>query len=300
MKKISSLILLCVINSGSLFSQSYEDVINQASACFKTKEYSKGVALYKKAKEMNPDLSMYNAACLASLAGNKDLAFEWLNDALDRGRKVGMYMLVDSDFDSIRDDERWTMLESKADSLGMFPKDKTTACMLMKIYTADQKIRQEYYFAMQKGGNNKVELDSIGRFMGELNNKNSHIVDSLLSIRGWLGYDEVGEEASTAIFLILQHSDIKMIEKYLPAFREAVKVGNSNGEHLAYVEDRYALWSGKKQIYGTQASWDERKQTSVIKLSGIEDSKHVNDRRKAVGLKTLEEYAKSMNYTIEE
>lgn len=292
------LVVVFVFVSTSALADESNNLVEQAALCFSTKEYNKGLELYKKVKSLNPRISMYNAACMAALAGDKDLAFEWLNDVLDNGYNLAMMMLVDVDLDSVRKDCRWEKLERKADSLGMFPKDKSTAYQLMVMYVEDQQIRLKQYRAMQSGNNNNAYLDSLGHEMVELNKKNSMLLDSIITKRGWLGYDIIGKEASNAVFCILQHSSLDMIVKYLPEFREAVLNGNSNAIHLAYVEDRCAVWSGKKQKYGTQSSWDDNKQAYVIRLSEIEDSDRVNERRKSIGLNSIEDYAKSFGFIV--
>jgi len=62
--------------------------------------------------------------------------------------------------------------------------------------------------------------------------------------------------------------------------------------HLAYLTDRILAVEGKPQIYGTQGGLDSN---GVIVPRLIEDEEHVNERRKAIGLESIEEYFKAMN-----
>ncbi len=53
----------------------------------------------------------YNAACLASLAGNADEALGWLHKALDLNQEeIYQYLREDSDLDNVRDDPRFQEL----------------------------------------------------------------------------------------------------------------------------------------------------------------------------------------------
>jgi hypothetical protein len=54
--------------------------------------------------------------------------------------------------------------------------------------------------------------------------------------------------------------------------------------------------NGKNQLYGTQAVWD-----NVLKKNKIyptENIESVNERRKKLGLETLEDYAKANGYLL--
>ena len=81
-------------------------------------------------------------------------------------------------------------------------------------------------------------------------------VEIILDNNGWLGEEIVGEKGSAALFLVIQHSNLALQEKYLPMLRDAVKQGKASGSRLALLEDRVALRQGKKQIYGSQISRD--------------------------------------------
>jgi len=54
--------------------------------------------------------------------------------------------------------------------------------------------------------------------------------------------------------------------------------------------------NGKKQLYGTQAVWDNVLKKSIIYLQGNIES--VNERRKKLGLEILEDYTKANGYLL--
>lgn len=58
-------------------------------------------------------------------------------------------------------------------------------------------------------------------------------------------------------------------------------------EHMAFFTDKIRLLKGQPQLYGTQF---KRNPDRTIVFKEIEDAEHVNDRRKSLGMSTIEEY----------
>jgi hypothetical protein len=120
-------------------------------------------------------------------------------------------------------------------------------------------------------------------------------VRAILDNYSWLGADEIGEQCNTALFMVIQHADLPVQEKYLPLIREAVAAGKALPRHLALLEDRVALREGRKQRYGTQLKWDDR--TQGLALAPLEDPDHVDQRRQAMGLSPLGVYLAQLGLT---
>jgi hypothetical protein len=100
-----------------------------------------------------------------------------------------------------------------------------------------------------------------------------------------LGISEIGNQCSSALYRVIQHSDLNTQEKYLPLIREAVKNKEAKPRDLATLEDRVALRQGKKQIYGTQVGQD--KNSLKYYVSPLADPDNVDKRRAEVGLEPL-------------
>ncbi len=105
---------------------------------------------------------------------------------------------------------------------------------------------------------------------------------------GWLGTDVIGVQGNATIFLVIQHADIAIQEKYIPMMRDAVKKGKAFGSDLALLEDRVAFRQGKRQIYGSQIGRDN--ETHNYFILPLEDPDNVDKRRAEVGLSTIAEY----------
>jgi hypothetical protein len=134
-----------------------------------------------------------------------------------------------------------------------------------------------------------AQKDSVIAVMTLNDSTNLIRVMAIIDSAGWLGPQDVGGKASQALFLVLQHADAKpeIQQEYLPTMREAAAEGKARPDELALFEDRVAVNHGKPQIYGSQVDWKDGKPS----FKPIEDEEHVNERRKAVGLEPLENYA---------
>lgn len=124
--------------------------------------------------------------------------------------------------------------------------------------------------------------------MEKLHNRNAaelqHIIDDI----GYPTIDKVGEEASDAAWLIIQHaiSQPEFMRNCAESLKKAVDEDKADPKHLAYLVDRIAVFEGKPQLYGTQFDWDEHGEMSP---NSFDDLAKVNHRRKSIGLNTLEE-----------
>ena len=129
------------------------------------------------------------------------------------------------------------------------------------------------------------------KVMGDKDSVNLVKVTEILDKYGWLGIDEIGEKANTALFIVIQHADgdSGVQAKYLPMMREAVKKKKAQPDQLALLEDRILTNQGKPQIYGTQVHAAKNGKNVFFPIA---DERNVNKRRSSVGLEPLEVYAR--------
>ncbi len=230
----------------------------------------------------------YNAARSWSLAGVPDSAFfnlfkiaEKLNfDNLDA-------LTTEPAFKPLQALSNWERLCAIVKSNQ--PEHPELAKELGAIFVEDQKYRQMIDSVMQAHGGESAEVKALWEKIALVDSLNTARVSEILDTHGWLGAKAVGQTGNSALFLVVQHADIAVQEKYLPVMREAVKSGNARGSSLALLEDRVLMRHGKKQIYGSQVRNDPA--TGAQYFFPIEDIDHVDARRAAVGLGPLAEYA---------
>lgn len=120
-----------------------------------------------------------------------------------------------------------------------------------------------------------------------LDSVNVVIVLSIIDKYGWLGQETVGALGNSALFFVIQHSDVSIQEKYLPIMKQAVKDNKADASELAMLEDRILIRNNKKQMYGSQLIRNEK---GEFVLLPIEDEKNVDKRRIEVGLPPLFQY----------
>ncbi len=144
---------------------------------------------------------------------------------------------------------------------------------LKAIYERDQKTR--------KSGDSAA-------FAGYIDSSNQVQIKSLIAKYGWMGKSLIGNY-NQVLFLVIQHADSAIQEKYFPQLQQSVDEGESSALDLAMMQDRILMRRGVNQIYGSQVVSDGN---GDWKFYPIEDEKNVNTRRAKIGLQPIEEYAK--------
>lgn len=275
----------------------YSNLIAKADSLYRVKKYKESGFYFSNAfKSLGWKGSLndrYNAACSWALAGEPDSAF--VN--LDRIVRLGNYIdyeqiTTDSDLNILHNDSRWKPLialikSNKKKAEANFNKPLTR--QLEQIYRDDQKYRSMVDSVQKNYGGNSKQMNSLSNTMRQNDSKNLIIVKEILDKHGWLGKDEVGENGNITLFLVIQHSDLKTQEKYLPMMKEAVKNGKASAADLALLIDRVEIGNGRPQIYGSQLTATIN---GKITLEPIIDEPNVNNRRAEVGLEPLERYLK--------
>jgi len=280
------------------FAQNYKALISEADALYKNKDYKKSVEKYTEAFkiEQKSGSDFYNAACSAALLGKKNVAFQWLQLALDKGWINVSHLKTDTDLDTLHNDKKWLPFVNEMQKIVDVKEanlDKPLQAELLAIYEDDQGIRRTFIKAQKDYGFQSKIVDSLGRIMMQKDSVNLIKVTKILDKHGWVGADKVGGQANQTLFLVIQHSDLPTQQKYLPMMREAVKNKNASSSALALLEDRVALGEGKKQIYGSQIGFD--KDTNINYVLPLEDPDTVDQRRASVGLGLLADYVKNWN-----
>lgn len=131
-------------------------------------------------------------------------------------------------------------------------------------------------------------FDGYNREMEAMHNKNAERLNEIIENIGYPTVEKVGEEANEAAWLVIQHSisQPEFMKKCLNMLEKAVAENQADAKPLAYLSDRIAVFENRAQLYGTQFDWDERGEMNPKPFDDIEK---VNERRKSVGLNSLQE-----------
>ncbi|WP_371653126.1 MULTISPECIES: DUF6624 domain-containing protein [unclassified Streptomyces] len=111
---------------------------------------------------------------------------------------------------------------------------------------------------------------------------------------GWPGRTLVGDQATDAAWLLVQHSDAdpEFQQHALTLLREAVTAGEAEPRHLAYLTDRCLFHQGEPQLYGTQ--YINGKQGLCPQT--ISDPDNLDTRRAGVGLGPFAAYDRQVRH----
>jgi len=298
MKKLKRIILgLALLCQIPLFSQENIDLtklINKgevinfwfADSLFNMNEYEKALHYYKLCDPIfTNDLNWPIKKALCYIL-NKDTisAQNYFRKYTYSGghyfslKNINQIPLVNLLFQDIRVMERFKMNTynfQNNDSLCLFPKVQS---LLINLREKDQFVRNTDF-------TNITSIDSITRLK----------LDSLITIYGWLGYNEVGESGENASWLIAQHSDldVEFQKKCLRMLYFELLTKNISAQSFAMLYDRVCVNTNKKQLFGTQVQFNNEKNTFEPKK--VISMRYLNAYRLYFGLETIESYIALMN-----
>jgi len=153
---------------------------------------------------------------------------------------------------------------------------------LKQIRDSDQQIRAKIRTEMST--QNAVKLREMAIEMRSSDKLNQLFVGALLDRCGWPnGLDST---ENNTLFLVIDHADTSFMSKYMPILARQAQFGKVSKNDLATVQDRMALRSGKKQLYGTQTF----RIGNVVNIWPVEDPAALNSRRSSMGLPAMEDY----------
>ena len=278
------------------YGQSYEDLIAEGDRFYSEKDFVASLSSYESAFAManaTPNRGeLYNAACSAALAEEKEKSISLLNKSIDAGWISLSWMLKDGDLVSLHQEDGWKKVVTRLEAIRVeIEKDWNKPLMreLEDIGEKDQRHRKDMRDVSEKHGWDSEEMNALWAKQSLLDSLNQLRIIEIIKEYGYPGKSLVGDQSGTA-FLVIQHADIEMQEQYLPILTEAAEKGELRYSSLALLIDRVRMRQNKPQLYGSQLQRDD--ETGGWRFYTIEDEKNVNKRRAEVGLSPLEEYAK--------
>ena len=151
------------------------------------------------------------------------------------------------------------------------------------------------YYPYKKIIKKMFEEDQRMRFStnwdDKVDEKHLPILKDILNKIGVPTIDKVGIESSKYFIILVIHQD--KAKEFQKQFLDLAINENIDKATLAHLIDRVEINYGRKQIYGSQLSFNET--TNLLEPKDIKDPKKVNQLRKEVGLEPLEEYIEYCN-----
>lgn len=297
-------VLLCSI---SLFGQqtfssddpNYPPLVMAGEAALNSMKYDSCMHYYKEAfkiKQTSVLSTMRNAACAYS-ADKKDYLAEQLKISFDLnwGNTKGIYDNY-PEFDYLRDSEFDKMVNKMYLE---YAKESGVDLALMEefdhIRYEDQRYRQEMRGVEEKHGWESPQMDSLWVLQNEADSINTIRICELIDEKGYPGRSLVGDGHASTGFLVIQHADLEIQEKYLPIITKAADDGELNWSSVALLVDRVNMRNGKPQIYGSQVS--RHPETNEYYFGEIAEPYKIDSIRATVGLGPLQSYADNWEFT---
>lgn len=123
--------------------------------------------------------------------------------------------------------------------------------------------------------------------MEKVHLRNARRLKELIESHGFPTIKLVGEEACTAAMKIILHA-ISWPD-FMRAQEETVQDLVSQNQVpktlVACLVDRIRFYEGRKQVYATNADWDEN---GILRITDVEDAENLNIRREAMGLTAID------------
>jgi len=274
-----------------------DSLIQKAESFYENGKYLQSAQAYDQAFKTAGKATlndMYNAACSFALAGDTAQSVFYLEKAADHGFYELKYLNQDSDLESLHTLNSWQDIIQKVqanyDKLNITLKEK-----LEDIYWKDQALRFVIEDAYNKFTDEPEVTNYLEKLIKQQDSINLYDVEKIIEENGWPGINQVGDRANTTVWVVIQHSPLKIELKYLPLLRESVEKGESNPAHLAMLEDRSNMFQNKPQLYGSQIV--PSKVPGKCEVYNLYEPEYVDQRRKEVGLGPIEDYVKQ--YGIE-
>lgn len=175
---------------------------------------------------------------------------------------------------------------------GALAQNTNLNAQLEQMGEQDQQVRLALNDAVRSGNAERTQRCAEQMLLTDKTNQQT--LSAMLKKWGGIPHD-LSADAYTAIFHIIDHADLKYQKQNLRYLVDAQRNGLIKSSQVAVLRDRMQMSEGKRQIYGTQTQakpiviTDEGKIPEMINYVWVvRKPKHLDERRKAVGLGTME------------
>ena len=219
-----------------------EYIANLGDAYYNAANYSKAIGAYKKQIESGFGLvygAAYNIACCYALAGEKELALEWLQRSFDMGFRSYTHAQNDADFKSIRNDPRFLKILALEDVSKM---SRTEGWRYDMELLRKEVLRKAY---LRRG----LSLDNFNRQYKELYNSIDKKTDVEVIITLMKLMTEV-KDGHTALFLQSRKEFRLSLPLQFYLFKEGVYIIAADQKH--------------KHLLGTKVTGFDKKATEEV------------------------------------
>ncbi|MFT6947904.1 MAG: hypothetical protein ACJARP_002336 [Vicingaceae bacterium] len=188
-------------------------------------------------------------------------------------------------------------IETESDTLIPIIDTIALTIELDSILKVDQKYRAEIQSVQNEFGWNSKEMNKLLVRQNKIDSSNlKRIIQIINKVGGYPGRSLVGHSASTTTFFVLQHAPVSIQEEYYDMIIDAAKNSELKRGLAAMYQDRYLMYRGEPQIFGTQVTTE----SDIDSITGekierpivwpIADTNNIDSLRLWNGMLNLEDY----------
>ena len=295
------------------------ELLKELSDLRSQKKYDEVLKLLDEKRQSDSILDIcyyHQVACYLSLKGDTIIPFLFIDSSLQLN-SFPEHILSEIDFTHLQKTQQWKILTDTLIQiyLNRYP-DITNKPLSVELWLRsieDQKsrtLRQNNYKDKIEYGSKEWKMRQ--KAFQKMTDDNTNFMAKWIENHNWPYYSEVGLEAGDAATLFLSHangnvrSERKILEKTLPAVKQAVDIKEADAYWYAVTYDRYLASCHEKQVYGTliyRHGVSGTAKTGIVmsewKLAPIQDEKNVDIRRAELGLGPLKDYVKKLGIDYE-
>lgn len=304
MKLILSVFLYC-LTSHFLFSQSfatndpaYVKNVTLGQAAMESMKYDSCMTYYKTA--FNLKQTSYLSTMRAAACGYSAMDVNYLEQELGKAFELnwgGAKQVFDNypEFSYLKGTAFEDMvINAHEDAAIASGADLELMEEFETIRFEDQRYRQQMREVGETYGRQSPQMDSLWVLQNKADSINTVRIIEVIEERGYPGRSLVGPGMASTAFLVIQHADLEIQEKYLKTITDAADAGEVNWSSVALLVDRINTRNDRPQIYGSQVSSD--KETGESFFFEIAEPYKVDSVRATVGLGPISEYAKFFDF----
>jgi hypothetical protein len=213
-----------------------------------------------------------------------------------REEKTAMHPRVVADLQSF--DESVSKMEREFDPGPADPRNKEWIKKKLALMTrVDQFMRNHVEMPFQHKYSKSEEeyfWSQFGPRWQKIDSNNTAALKELLKAHVWFKISEFGVEADDNAWLLVQHADqdVPFQKQVLPILEKLYPIGETNSRNYAYLYDRVATAEKRPQRFATQGRCISPGRWEPFTS---EDPGSLEQRRKAMGLSSLEENRLRLN-----
>ncbi len=282
------------------FSSQDPEYIKNAKAgerCLLTEKYDSCNLYFKKAFEITQTsyLSTLRAACCAFSSNDIKLYEDQMTKAMEiNWDGVKNLFFNNPEFSYLHhstfEDILLQLWEQNAKASGIHLE---LMMELEAIAISDQKERGQMRDISSQYGWESEQMDSLWKIQLASDKRNLYRIEEIIETHGYPGKSLVGTAQSGTAFLVIQHAELDVQEKYLTLITEAADKDEVSWRSVALLVDRVNMRNGLPQIYGSQIGMDQ--ETGEHYFAEIENPEKIDSIRATVGLGPIQAYANNWN-----